>query len=246
MARLATSVHRGLCRNSVLALLALLASCQSTGRPSTEPATAVDAVDRRIWFTAAEEGDVGLLQALIEDGIDPLVEQSGLTALHIAAQNGHVEAARLMIDAGIGVDAGPDDREAALADAAGHGNARILELIAGGDLEPSEVAALSNLRTPLNLAVQNGHADMLTLLLDAGADVNAAGEWYSPIHSAVLIGDAAIVSTLLDHGASLRTKIRIHDRTGFAGFRYIGPVELAELIDRNDLADLLRDRGGRD
>lgn len=246
MVRLSISVHRGLCRYSVLLLLAVLGACQSTGRPSTEPGAAVDAVDRRIWFMAAEGGDVRLLQALIEDGIDPLVEQSGLTALHIAAQYGHVEAARLLIDAGISVDAGPDAHAAVLADAAGHGNPRMVDLIAGTNLDPSAVAALSNLRTPLNLAVQNGHEDMLALLLDAGADVNAAGEWYSPLHSAVLIGDAAIVTTLLDHDASLRTKVRIHDRTRFAGFRYVGPVELAELIGRDDLADLLRDRGGRD
>jgi ankyrin repeat protein len=231
---------------ALLGLLGLLAACQSAGGPPAQQRSPVDDVDRRIWFAAAEEGDAQLLQALIEAGIDPFIEQAGLTALHIAAQNGHVDAATVLIGAGTTVDAGPDAREAALADAAGHGNQNMVELIAGRKLEPATVAALSNLRTPLNLAVQNGHGDMVTLLLAAGADVNAAGEWYSPLHSAVVYGDAAIVATLLDHGASLQTRVRIHDRARFSGFRYVGPVELAELIGRNDLADLLRGRGGRD
>lgn len=232
--------------NGVLALLMLLAACQSTGVASVVPTDPVDAVDRRIWFAAAEDGDAGLLRALIDDGIDPLIERDGLTALHIAARDGHLEAARVLIDAGVDIDPGPDGREAVLADAAGHGSAEMLELVVGADLGPDAVAALANLRTPLNLAVQNGRLDMVGFLIGAGADVDAHGEWYSPLHSAVLVGDPDIVSMLLENGASPRTRVRIQDRSRFSGFRYVDPVELAALISRDDLVDLLTRHGGRD
>ncbi len=87
---------------------------------------------------------------------------------------------------------------------------------------------------------------MVALLIGAGADVNARGEWYSPLHSAVLYGDAGVVELLLANGALANTTIRIHDRRRFSGFRYARPVELARIIERDDIVELLRRSGGRD
>ena len=109
--------------------------------------------------------------------MDPLIERQGLTALHIAARHGYLDDASLFIDAGVDVNLVPNETEAALAAAAGHGNPRMVEMIAGGELDPEELASVSNRRSPLNLAVENGHADMVALLIGAGADVNARGEW---------------------------------------------------------------------
>jgi ankyrin repeat protein len=39
------------------------------------------------------------------------------------------------------------------------------------------------------------------LLLDAGAEVNAAAESASPIHGTVMSGEESMVRVLLDHGA---------------------------------------------
>lgn len=241
-----------LTRLSLLAATAALmvtTGCRST--PGVAPdgavdaADAVDVIDRRIWFAAADAGDTEILRALLEDGLNPLLERQGLTALHIAARQGYLDAATLFIDAGVNVNLVPDESEAAMASAAGHGNPRLVEMIAGGELDPEAIASLSNRRSPLNLAVENGHADIAELLIKAGADVNAHGEWYSPLHSAVLYGDAEIVELLLENGARANTKIRIHDRTNFSGFRYVPPVELARIIERNDLVDLIRRYGGR-
>ena len=152
---------------------------------------------------------------------------------------------RRLLGAGFAVVA-HDASPSAQAEAIGHGSPGMVDLVAGRKLDPAAIAHLSSLRTPLNLAIQNGHAEMATLLVESGADVNAAGEWYSPLHSAILYGDADIVMLLLEHGVSLQEKFRIQDRSRFAGFRYVGPVELAELIGRVDIADLLRRQGGRD
>jgi len=228
-------------------VLIMTAGCESTPEVATDRAVAAaDTIDRRIWFASAEVGDTETLRALLEDGIDPLIEVQGLTALHIAARQGYLDAASLLVDAGVDVNIVPNEAQAALASAAGHGNPQMVEMIAGSELDPQGIASVSNRRSPLNLAVENGHADVAELLIRAGADVNAHGEWYSPLYSAVLYGDAAVVELLLENGASVNAKTRIQDRSKFSGFRYVRPVELARIIEREDLVELLQRYGGRD
>jgi len=232
------------------ATLLLIAGCQSA--PESVPGGVGEAtdsaatIDRKIWFTAADAGDIETMQALLDEGMDPLIEQQGLTALHIAARHGYIDVARLFVDAGVDVNLVPNDTEAALASAAGHGNPRMVELIAGGKLDPEALASVANRRSPLNLAAENGHAEIVTLLIAAGADVDARGEWYSPLHSAILYGDAGMVELLLENGSAANARIRIHDRTKFSGFRYVRPLELARIIERDDLVELIRRYGGRD
>jgi len=232
------------------AVLLLTMGCQSAPESvpegTSEATDSVDAIDRRIWFTAADAGDTETLRALLDDGMNPLIERQGLTALHIAARHGYVDAARLFVDAGVDVNLVPNESEAALASAAGHSNPWMVEMIAGGKLGPQEIASVTNRRSPLNLAVESGHAEMAMLLIVAGADVNAHGEWYSPLHSAILYGDAGVAELLLENGSRTNVRIRIHDRTKFSGFRYVRPLELARIIERDDLVELVRRYGGKD
>jgi ankyrin repeat protein len=57
--------------------------------------------------------------------------------------------------------------------------------------------------TPLHAAVARNQADVVTLLIAKGADVNAKqqGGW-SPLHAAASNGREDLVRTLLAHGAS--------------------------------------------
>lgn len=230
-------------------LVSCVAACQSMpGAPTADeiPARQPDRNDARIWFEAADQGDAGILVAMLDEGIDPLVERDGLTALHLAARAGRADAVHVLIDALVSVDIGPNEDEARIADLAGHGNPQLFAMMTGADPGPDAVARATSLRTPLNLAVENGHLDVAELLIDAGADVNAGGEWYSPLCSAILYGDRQLVELLLARGADVNDAIRIQDRTVFAGFRYARPMEVARLIQRQDLADLLEAHGGRE
>lgn len=57
--------------------------------------------------------------------------------------------------------------------------------------------------TPLHYAVANGRADIVGLLLDAGADVHAVDDHsYQPLYFASVVGHFGIIRDLVRRGAS--------------------------------------------
>lgn len=230
----------------LLHIVVALVGCAASGDPAADLARpSVDSVDRGIWFDAAEQGNSDLVRALLDDGIDPLIEREGLTALHVAARQGYLDITRLLVVAGVDVNLVPDSVEAQIAAVAEHGSPRMIQLVVGRSVPANEVARAMNVRTPLNLAVAAQHYEVADYLIDNGADVDLGGVWYRPLHTAVLNGDLEMVELLLDSRARVNNAVRIHDRSTFAGFRYARPLELALIIERDDIATLLRKHGAR-
>jgi|ERR1044072_2255460 ankyrin repeat protein len=66
--------------------------------------------------------------------------------------------------------------------------------------------------TPLHCAVWKGHEPVVSVLLEAGADVNAQNEndhWgTTPLHAAAHANQAAIAQLLIEHGADVGAKDR--------------------------------------
>src|ERR1700736_5616655 len=97
--------------------------------------------------------------------------------------------------------------------AAKSGHLEKIKLLLAADPELVQ-ARDSDGSTPLHCATWKGHPEIVALLLEAGADVNAKNSnehWgTTPLHAAAHANQAAIAQMLIDHGADVNAK----DMTG--------------------------------
>jgi hypothetical protein len=100
----------------------------------------------------------------------------------------------------------------------------------GKGLSPLSLSGL----TPLGLAAAYGHRNVVELLLNQGANVNAADAMgQTPLHTAARYGSADVAALLLEHGADVDAR----DVLGAT------PLEWAALSGDKNVASLLIKRG---
>jgi ankyrin repeat protein len=84
--------------------------------------------------------------------------------------------------------------------------------------------------TPLHVAANNGHKDVVQLLLVNGAEVNARdNKKMTPLHIAVINGHKEVIELLLTNGADANAKNN----------REMAPSHLALANDRHEIAAIL-------
>ena len=92
------------------------------------------------------------------------------------------------------------------------------------------------IRWELPLAARGRNPRVVTMLLDAGADVNAAEPWkQSALTSAIHGGDLGMVRLLIERGADVNKAI----------YNGITPIYTAVLGKRHDIAKLLIEKGAK-
>jgi ankyrin repeat protein len=154
---------------------------------------------------AVKSGDVAAVRSLLERGADPNVAQGdGLTALHLAAQDGKLEIARVLLGAKAAVSARTRiGGYTPLHLAAGGGHTDLVGALLAAGADPSVTTTTSGV-TPLHLAAAavNGEG-AVRILLQHGAPVNvvetAAGQ--TALMFAASQGRAGSVRALLQAGA---------------------------------------------
>jgi ankyrin repeat protein len=158
---------------------------------------------------AAEIGDVNILQEILKDGTADLeMKWKTEVPLHIAAANGKIPFVRMLLEAGVAPDTKDfyGFRAITMAVTAGETEA-VRELIkAGADLfAEDEVDELKYYL--LEAAAQNGHVEVVRLLLAHGLDINhLSEELNSPLIMAALHGYHEVVAFLISAGADVKIK----------------------------------------
>ena len=184
-------------------------------------------------MTAARSGNVAVVKALVGRGADVGAKEltHGQTALMWAVANGHAAVVRALVEAGADVQARSEvrprvvhtgnrfgdrneSRGVATIDlggftpllfAARQGDLETGRILLGAGAKATDVAA--NGASALVVAAHSGHGKFAALLVEHGADVNAAGAGYSALHAAILRGDAELVGVLLARGANANAPI---------------------------------------
>jgi len=149
---------------------------------------------------AARTGAAAGLRVLVESGADVNAKESwgGTTALMWAVSEGHAEAARLLVAAGADVNA----RSNYVAAANGRGFEGRIPVANRTDPKVEEFA--SGWLTPLMFAAREGDVDLARVLLDAGAEIDAAaGDGKTALAVAIFNGNYAVASLLVDRKADV-------------------------------------------
>ena len=169
-------------------------------------ANTVMAENESVLMTASRTGVREVVSLLIEAGANVNARESwrGQTALMWAAAEGNLEVLELLVSEGAEVSARSDKGFTPLLFAAREGETRIVQsLIASGALanealpareavvtENGMSSAAQTGMTPLLLAIGSAHFETAALLLELGADPNAAPLGWAPIHQVTWIRKA--------------------------------------------------------
>ncbi|EPQ17363.1 Ankyrin repeat and SAM domain-containing protein 1A [Myotis brandtii] len=126
------------------------------------------------------------------------------TALHCAAQYGHTEVVKVLLEELTDPTMRNNKFETPLDLAALYGRLEVVKMLLNA--HPNLLSCNTKKHTPLHLAARNGHRAVVQVLLDAGMDSNYQTEKGSALHEAALFGKTDVVHILLAAGIDVNIK----------------------------------------
>ena len=178
-----------------------------------EAAGQLTAQQLQAGINAAQDADLPtIMRALTKKGRNLLgklshdeADEHGRTPLWKACYEGHVDAARLLLEKGAEVDKANEWGGTPLYAACwkGHVDAARLLLDKGAEVDRANKYLNKFCVTPLHIACQNGHVEAVRLLLDNGAAVDRVDRadkyGVTPLYIAKYQGHSSIVALLEYH-----------------------------------------------
>ncbi|XP_030076298.1 ankyrin repeat and SAM domain-containing protein 1A isoform X3 [Microcaecilia unicolor] len=126
------------------------------------------------------------------------------TALHCAAQYGHTDVVKVLLEELTDPTMRNNKFETPLDLAALYGRLEVVKMLLNA--HPNLLSCNTKKHTPLHLAARNGHKAVVRVLLDAGMDINYQTEKGSALHEAALFGKTDVVQILLAAGIDVNIK----------------------------------------
>ena len=206
-----------------------------------------DESETKTFIEACGAGRLGEVETRLQKLQDPNAPDAAVwwTALHSAAENGHLEVVRLLLEAGAFCDqATTDDGTTPLILAALEGHLEVARLLleAGASCDK---AATDDGSTALIQAAEDGHLEMVHLLLEAGASCDQAktSDGTTPLIFAAQNGHLQVVRLLLLAGASCDKARTSDEATALILASFNGYFGVVRLLLHLEVARLLLEAG---
>lgn len=192
-----------------------------------------EASDRASLVLAAKDGNLSMVQSLLEKGVSPNVRDSdGVPALMWAAEGDHIDIVRLLLDEGADVNAKKTKNgTTVLMETAEEGNTEVVKLLLDRGAKVNVKRTKDGI-TALMEAADKCHADIIKLLLDKDAEVNVktTDDGTTALMEAADEGCTETVKLLLDKGAKVNVQRSTNGTTALMEAAEGGRAEIVRLL----------------
>ena len=193
-------------------------------------------MDRNSIMSAAiGTGDCNTVRWLIEQGVDVNhCSKKGVTAVHIAAQQGNLDVLKLLKESGANIHAQTEMGSNSIMSASvGTGDCNTVRWLIeqGVDVNHCDKKGF----TAVHIAAKQGNLDVLKLLKESGANIHVEDNEgsYSVLLAAIGTGDCNTVRWLIEQGVD----VNHCDKNGFTA------VHIAAMQGNLDVVKLLKESG---
>ncbi len=175
----------------------------------------------------AQLGDVATIRPLLARGASvDTSDGEGNTLLMLAARDGHEALVKLLIDYRAKLNARNAAGDTALALAALRGQRKIVEILVGAGASQTVPGW-----PPLVYAAFGGHSEIVTYLLENGADIDASSEGgMTALMAAARNGHLAVARSLMAAGADVARRTDRGDNA----------LDIAQRTGNTEIVELLR------